>query len=56
MGVDLQMKNRVLNSKQKQIFLDFNAFANVYKLEKPFLWYDLLHVLGGASFQGIIYD
>ncbi len=50
------MKNRLLTSKQKQIFLDFEAFCSVYKFEKPFLWYDLMYVFGGVSFQGLRYD
>lgn len=46
----------MLSSKQKHIFLDFEAFCNIYRNDKPFLWYDLLHVLSGASFQGLKYS
>ena len=44
------MKNRLLRSKQKQIFLDFAAFSSIYKFEKPFLWYDLMQLFSGVSF------
>ena len=53
---EIQMKNRLLSSRQKQVFLDFPTFCSVYRLEKPFLWYDLLHLFAGITHLGFNYN
>jgi hypothetical protein len=50
------MKNRVLSSKQKQIFVDFAAFCSIFKFDKPFLWFDLIYVFSGTAYQGLRYN
>lgn len=49
------MKNRVLSSKQKHIFVDFSAFQQIYRGDKPFLWYDLMMVTSGTAYHGLKY-
>lgn len=50
------MKNRVLSSKQKHIFIDFDAFCHVYRNDKPFLWYDLMYSFSGTAYHGLKYQ
>ena len=55
-GIELQVKNRLLSSKQRHIFLDFSAFCSIFKLQKPFLWYDMMYLFSGTTFLGLNYN